>query len=172
MHIARTRRHAFAAGFLALAAVASRDADAQARAAPVAVGGVDSQPAAWLAAQYAFAAEFSGVAGDRAPGVWTGVVAGEPGGTLTLSLASLGSAAAGAEAVWPVRTRWVVAHGDSTRSFVAELDGVVDWTSRRMRASGTIVEGWRRGAPVSAEGSMDDLDATGTLRVYPVVAGR
>ena len=165
---AAVRRGALALGVLALA-VAARDARAQARAAPSPVTG---EVAAQRTAQLSFATEFSDVAGDSAPGVWTGALGGEPGSTLTLWVASLGSAAAAGEPVWPVRTRWVVAHADPARSFVAELFGVVDWPTRRLRASGTVVDGWMRGAAVTAEGSMEALDAAGTLHVYPVAAGR
>ena len=169
MHTTLTPRLALSAGLLALAAAAPRDAHAQARAAPAPVtGAVEPQRTSPLA----FAATFFGVASDSAPGVWTGTLGGAADATLSLSVASLGSAAAAAEPAWPVRTRWVIVYHDGARSFVAELDGVVDWRSRRLRASGTIVDGWMRGAPVTADASLAELDARGTLHVYPVVAGR
>jgi hypothetical protein len=60
-----------------------------------------------------------------------------------------------------------VAADDAARSFVAELDGTIDWRSGAMRLSGVVTDGWMAGSPIGETAQINpaELDGDGTLRV-------
>lgn len=118
-----------------------------------------------------FRTTFVGV-GQDASRIWQGPAAGDVRGRVTLALQQMESAADGANPVWHVRTRWTVEAGSGTRSFVAELEGMVDWRAGTARLSGPVTSGWLEGAWVQMDGHLVDGDVSGVLRVLPSLAKR
>ena len=100
-------------------------------------------------------------------------MSGSTGSGLVLTLEPLGSLMETANPIWQVKTRWSVpaaAPGES--SLVAELYGTVNWKTGRMRLSGVVTEGCRKGYEAVVDGRFVDLDAAGTLQIQPAIASR
>lgn len=103
--------------------------------------------------------------------MWEGRVTGGVRGTVRIALRQVESPFQAANPVWHVRSRWSVA-APAGRSFVAELEGMVDWKTGASRLSGAITRGWMRGAWVEEESHFVDGEPTGTLRIIPSLAIR
>jgi len=121
---------------------------------------------------HTFALRFHGVDRDGVSLVWGGTLPGARGGTITLTLTPLSSAAASAEPVWPVRARWVVAAPDGTDRRTADLDGIVDWRDRRVHLQGRVAAGADAGLQVVVSATLRDLDASGTFSLFQSIAER
>lgn len=118
-----------------------------------------------------FATEFSGV--DSAGHcVWTGRVTGDVVGNGTLALQQVEDPIEAANPVWHVRAHWSVTAQRPSRSFAADLEGMVDWKTGANRLSGVITVGWMHGAWVRQEGRFVRGDVTGTLEIIPSLASR
>jgi hypothetical protein len=102
-------------------------------------------------------------------GVWAGTVAGDVTGTLTTRLTSVDAS----DGILHVNFDWIV--GAGTRSFRANLDGILSTETGRVVMNGTVVEGWLEGAQVHEEGLLaPDLGAVcfrGSIRLMPATAG-
>lgn len=122
------------------------------------------------AQELAFSTELAGV--DRSGNsVWEGRVAGGARGVVRIALRQVESPSQAANPVWHVRSRWSV-EAPAGRSFVAELEGMVDWKTGASRLSGAITRGWMRGAWVEEESRFVEGEPTGTLRIIPSLATR
>jgi hypothetical protein len=121
-----------------------------------------------------YTARFDGVGAEGVDNVWVGELSGSTPGEITIRVEHLGAEADRARAVWPVRVLTFVAADDAARSFAADLDGVLDWTTGTMQVSGTIDVGWRAGAPVEQTFHLDRVqyDGRGALRVGALTAAR
>ncbi|MFL5394868.1 MAG: hypothetical protein ACJ79G_18720, partial [Myxococcales bacterium] len=88
-------------------------------------------------------------------------------GEVMIRLEVLAPASEPAGGIWPVHAIVFVAADDAARSFVAELDGTVDWKSGAMRLSGVVTGGWMAGSPIGETAQIDpaQLDGHGTLRI-------
>ena len=84
-----------------------------------------------------------------------------------IRLALLAPVSESARPSWPVHAIVFVAADDAARSFVAELDGTIDWKSGAMRLSGVVTDGWMAGSPIAETARINpaQLDGDGTLRI-------
>lgn len=114
--------------------------------------------------QLPFEAAFAGA--SDASSIWAGQVRGQPGGRVRLLLHQVESPLAAANRVWHVEARWAVEESP-TRSFTAELEGMVDWRTGVTRLGGVVTSGWMKGAWVQQTGQVVNGDMTGTLQVSP-----
>jgi len=111
-----------------------------------------------------FQSVFAGVSVDGESSVWEGRADGVATGPVKLELKQVGLPGEAANPVWHVRGRWTLDASD-TKSFVADLEGVVDWKSARIRLTGTITSGWRSGARLEQEGQIVNGDISGRLTI-------
>jgi hypothetical protein len=70
--------------------------------------------------------------------VWEGRFDQPARGRLKLALQQVEGPEAAADPVWHVRTRWEVQTAPAARSFVAEMEGMVDWKADTAHLSGVI----------------------------------
>jgi hypothetical protein len=114
-----------------------------------------------------FSLHFDGVGAEGIDDIWRGQLAGPTGGEVVIRLALLAPTSESARPSWPVHAIVFVAADDAARSFVAELDGTVDWKSGAMRLSGLVTFGWMAGSPIGETAQIDpaQLDGDGTLRI-------
>lgn len=111
--------------------------------------------------------DFEGVGAEGIDDIWRGQLAGPVGGEVIIRLELLAPASESARPSWPVHAIVFVAADDAARSFVAELDGTIDWKSGAMRLSGVVTDGWMAGSPIGETARIDPagLDGYGTLRI-------
>ncbi len=126
-----------------------------------------SQAAVTALRSLTFEAELSGLDTDHVGLVWRGRTIGTRGRDLTLIVKPLGSAMSSAERVWPVHVRWQQQSAAGQPALVADLEGIVDWKTKRMHVDGTVIEGAAKGRQVTLRASFRDLDPSGTLSVVP-----
>jgi hypothetical protein len=114
-----------------------------------------------------FSLHFEGVGAEGIDDIWRGQLAGPTGGEVMIRLELLAPASESARPSWPVHAIVFVAADDAARSFVAELDGTIDWRSGAMRLSGVVTDGWMAGSPIGETAQIDpaQLDGAGTLRI-------
>jgi hypothetical protein len=114
-----------------------------------------------------FTLQFEGVGAEGIDDIWRGKLAGPVAGEVMIRLEVLAPASDPARPRWPVHAIVFVAADDAARSFVAELDGTVDWKSGAMRLSGVVTGGWMAGSPIGETAQIDpaQLDGNGTLRI-------
>jgi hypothetical protein len=114
-----------------------------------------------------FSLRFEGVGAEGIDDIWRGKLAGPVPGEVMIRLEVLAPASEPARGIWPVHAIVFVAADDAARSFVAELDGTVDWKSGAMRLSGVVTSGWMAGSPIAETAQIDpaQLDGDGTLRI-------
>jgi hypothetical protein len=146
-------------------------------AAPVATYAEDISPerarmavAAPGQVELGFSLDYEGVGAEGIDEIWRGKLAGEMGGEVVIRLELLAPASESARPSWPVHAIVFVAADDVARSFVAELDGTIDWRSGAMRLSGVVTDGWMAGSPIRQTARIDParLDGDGTLRIGTV----
>ncbi len=100
-------------------------------------------------------------------GIWEGEVTGDLEGDLRTELLELRVAGI----VWHVRFLWIIDAGD--KSFVADLNGILNLNTGRVVMNGTVVEGYLEGARVHEEGLLvDPVNScfAGTIRIMPATA--
>ncbi len=146
-------------GSVLLVASLPRSADAQS-------GVTDGQSVAVAFRALTFESVFAGVSPDGESIVWEGRADGVVPGRVTLELTQVEPPSEAANPVWFVRARWTLATSDA-RSFVADLNGVVDWRAGLIRLAGPISSGWMSGARVEQEGRVVDGDISGCLTIVP-----
>ena len=114
-----------------------------------------------------FFLDFEGVGAEGTDDIWRGQLAGPVGGEVIIRLQLLAPASESARPSWPVHAIVFVAADDAARSFVAELDGTIDWKSGAMRLSGVVTDGWMAGSPIAETARINpaQLDGDGTLRI-------
>ena len=114
-----------------------------------------------------FSLDFEGVGAEGIDNIWRGQLAGPLRGEVMIRLELRAPASESARPVWPVHALIFVAADDAARSFVAELDGTMDWRSGAMCMSGVVTDGWMAGSPIGETGHIDpaQLDGHGTLRI-------
>jgi hypothetical protein len=114
-----------------------------------------------------FSLHFDGVGAEGIDDIWRGQLAGPTGGEVMIRLALLAPVSESARPSWPVHAIVFVAADDAARSFVAELDGTIDWRSGAMRLSGVVTDGWMAGSPIGETAQINpaELDGDGTLRI-------
>jgi len=114
-----------------------------------------------------FSLDYEGVGAEGIDEIWRGKLAGETRGEVVIRLELLAPASESARPSWPVHAIVFVAADDVARSFVAELDGTIDWRSGAMRLSGVVTDGWMAGSPIRQTAWIDpsQLDGDGTLRI-------
>ena len=114
-----------------------------------------------------FLLDFEGVGAEGIDDIWRGQLAGPVGGEVIIRLELLAPASESARPSWPVHAIVFVAADDAARSFVAELDGTIDWKSGAMRLSGVVTDGWMAGSPIAETARINpaQLDGDGTLRI-------
>jgi len=114
-----------------------------------------------------FSLQFEGVGAEGIDDIWRGKLAGPVAGEVMIRLEVLAPASEPARPRWPVHAIVFVAADDAARSFVAELDGTIDWRSGEMRLSGVVTGGWMAGSPIGDTAQIDParLDGDGTLRI-------
>ncbi len=110
----------------------------------------------------------AGVVKDSGSSVWEGWTNGSVRGRLRLELQQVESPFEAAKPVWHVRARWTVDGVSNARSFVAELEGMVDWKTGVTHLDGAITAGWMKGAWVQGEGQFVNGDMSGVLRIAPI----
>ena len=117
--------------------------------------------------QLGFSLDFEGVGAEGTDNIWRGQLAGSLGGEVMIRLELRTPASESARPVWAVHALVFVAADEAAKSFVAELDGTMDWRSGAMRLSGVVTDGWMAGAPIGETGQIDParLDGDGTLRI-------
>jgi len=121
--------------------------------------------------QLAFSSEFAGV--DQGGNCkWEGRVEGGVDGRVMIALRQVESPLEASNPVWHVRSRWKVEAAPRSRSFDAELEGMVDWKTGSSQLSGTITSGWMKGAWVQEEARFVNGDPRGVLRIIPSLAVR
>lgn len=104
---------------------------------------------------------------DPANGIWEGTVTGDLEGDLRTELLELRVAGI----VWHVRFLWIIDAGD--KSFVADLNGILNLNTGRVVMNGRVVEGYLEGARVHEEGLLvDPVNScfAGTIRIMPATA--
>jgi hypothetical protein len=121
-------------------------------------------PATPASSQLSFSTSFAGV-DTEGRSLWEGRVGQPAGGRLRLALQQVEGPEAAADTVWHVRTRWKVEPASAARSFVADMEGMVDWKAGTAHLSGVITSGWMKGTRVQGEVRFVDGDARGTLRM-------
>jgi len=121
-------------------------------------------PAAQAPLQISFSTSFAGVNAEESS-VWEGRFDQPARGRLKLALQQVEGPEAAADPVWHVRTRWEVQTAPAARSFVAEMEGMVDWKADTAHLSGVIASAWMKGTWVQAEMRFVEGDARGTLRI-------
>jgi hypothetical protein len=134
----------------------------------LALGVLGLRPGAGAATQTVrlpFAAAFDGV--SNASSVWDGQLRGQPGGRVRLTLHQVESPLEAAKPVWHVQAHWTVQTEPATRSFAAELEGMVDWKTGVTRLGGVVTSGWMKGAWVQQIGRIENGDLVGVLEVAP-----
>lgn len=117
-----------------------------------------------------FRSVFTGVAADREHCTWDGRADGAARGRLTIALRQVEEPAAAANPVWHVASRWTVRDEAGVHSFVADLEGMVDWKAGSVRLGGVVTDGWLAGAWVEMDGRIVDGDLVGALSIIPAVA--
>jgi hypothetical protein len=138
-----------------------------------ALGALGLRPGAGAATETVrlpFAATFDGV--SNASSVWDGQLRGQPGGRVRLTLRQVESPLAAAKPVWHVQARWTLQAEPATRSFAAELEGMVDWKAGATRLGGVVTSGWMKGAWIQQIARIEDGDLVGVLEVAPTVTDR
>lgn len=110
-----------------------------------------------------FRSTFWGVAADGEHCVWQGPVAGAFRGRLTILLRQVEPAAAAANPVWHVASRWVVSDADTAHRFAADLEGMIDWKTGTVHLGGSVAEGWQQGSWVAVDGRLVDDGLVGSL---------
>jgi len=118
-------------------------------------------------ARLRFTSAFAGVAPDGQSLVWEGGVEGATRGRARLELRQVEGPAEAANPVWHVVAHWTVTDASGTRSFTAELEGMIDWRSGTSRLGGVITSGWMRGAWAQQEGRFVNGDVSGSLAINP-----
>lgn len=111
---------------------------------------------------------FSGVAPDGENCLWQGPVGGALQGRLTILLRQIEPAAAAANPVWHVASRWVVSNPGTAQRFAADLEGMIAWKTATVRLGGRVADGWQ-GSWVYVDGRLvcDDLVGSLTLAAAP-----
>jgi hypothetical protein len=117
-----------------------------------------------------FRGTFTGVAADGEHCTWEGPVEGAARGRLAITLRQVEEPAAAANPVWHVAARWTVRDDRGVHSFVANLEGMVDWKSGTIRLGGPVTDGWLEGSWAEVDGRIVNGDLTGGLSLRP--AGR
>ncbi|HVE79798.1 MAG TPA: hypothetical protein VNA89_13095 [Gemmatimonadaceae bacterium] len=118
--------------------------------------------------ELAYATGFGGVAMDGEDMLWTGGIGGRVNGEMSIRLHSLDPAVASGSPGWRVRAIIFVAADQPRDSFAAELDGVLDWRTRRLEMHGVVTDGARAGASIVQRGELkDDYASVGMLRIGP-----
>lgn len=117
--------------------------------------------------QLRFHGVFFGVAADGERCVWQGRVDGPVSGRVTIALRQVEDPTAAANPVWHVASRWTVSDDGAAHSFVANLEGMIDWRSGTIRLAGPITEGWSRGSWAEVSGRFAQGDVTGSVTVSP-----
>jgi hypothetical protein len=118
-----------------------------------------------------FSTVFAGVTTDGEGSVWEGRANGAVPGRVTLELKQVEPPTEAANPVWHVRARWALDAGGA-RSFVADLEGVVDWKAGRIRLAGPISSGWMNGAWLENEGRVVSGDISGSITIVPGMSGQ
>ncbi|HEX9283286.1 MAG TPA: hypothetical protein VF882_05815 [Gemmatimonadales bacterium] len=133
-----------------------------------------SAKAAAAAAQpmLTFRSEFAGVAADGQHCTWEGSVDGAARGRIVIALRQVEEPAAAANPVWHVASRVTVRDESGVHSFMADLEGMVDWKAGTVRLGGTVEDGWLAGAWVEVDGRVVNGDLVGALSIIPAVAHR
>jgi len=121
-----------------------------------------------------FTVRFEGVGAEGADDIWRGPVGGNAPGEITIRVEYRGEAMRVSDPVWPVGVIAFVAADDPMKSFAAEAEGTLDWSTGAMRVVGRVSDGWMKGALFEGSLRIDprQLDGAGTLRLDLVVAGR
>jgi len=114
-----------------------------------------------------FSVGFEGVGAEGIDEIWRGHLAGPLAGEVMIRLELLTPASESARPWWPVHAIVFVAADDAARSFVADLDGTIDWKSGAMRLSGIVTDGWMAGSPIGGTAQINpaQLDGDGTLHI-------
>lgn len=149
---------------VALAALVSRPAGAQ-RAV------TDGRAVAVAFRAVTFQSVLTGVTADGESSVWEGRADGAVPGRVRLELKQVEPPSEAANPVWHVRARWVLDAGEA-RSFVADLEGVVDWKAGLIRLAGPISSGWMSGAWLEQEGRVVSGDISGSIAIVPGTLGQ
>ena len=122
----------------------------------------DGQSLAVAVPAATFQTVLAGVTADGEGSVWEGHTDGVVSGRVRLELSQSGPAIEAANPVWHVRARWTL-NADDSRSFVADLTGVVDWKAGLIRLAGHISSGWMTGGWLEQHGRVADGDIAGTI---------
>lgn len=115
-----------------------------------------------------FSTVFAGVSPDGEAGVWEGGADGAVSGRITLELKQVEPPSQAASPVWHVRARWTL-DADHARSFVADLDGIIDWKAGRIHLAGPISSGWMSGAWLKHAGRVVHGDISGSFTIVPKI---
>jgi hypothetical protein len=118
-----------------------------------------------------FQSVLAGVSPDGEGSVWEGRADGALPGRMRLELRQVGPATEAANPVWHVRARWTLDAGRA-RSFVADLEGAVDWKAGLIRLAGPISSGWMSGAWLEQEGRVVSGDIFGSITIIPGMLGQ
>jgi hypothetical protein len=118
-------------------------------------------------AQLEFGVSFQGVGAEGTDDIWRGPLRGSTAGEITIRVEYRGRPIDAAQPVWPVRVFAFVAHDDPSRSFLAEEEGTLDWTTGTLELSGRVTEGWMKDALVEQTVRLDrsQFDGAGVLRL-------
>jgi len=118
-------------------------------------------------AQLEYEVIFQGVGAEGTDDVWRGPLRGSAAGEITIRVEYRGRPMDAAQPVWPVRVFAFVANDDPSRSFLAEEEGVLDWTTGILELSGRVTEGWMKDAVVEQTVRLDrrQFDGAGVLRL-------
>jgi len=119
-----------------------------------------------------FRSVFTGVAIDHQHCTWAGAVDGAARGRLTIALRQVEEPAAAANPIWHVVSRWTARDESGVHSFIADLEGMVDWKAGTIRLGGTMADGWLKGSWVEADGRLSNGDLAGSFAITPAVARR
>jgi hypothetical protein len=125
-------------------------------------------------AELGYTVRFAGVGAEGIDHIWRGPLGADSPGEITLRVEYRGIPSDAARPVWPVRVMAFVSTDDLARSFLAESDGTLNWTSGVMQLSGRVSEGWMKGASVRQTLRLDrnQFGGTGALRLDLATANR
>lgn len=107
-------------------------------------------------------------ASPTANGVWDGTIGGDATGTVRTVL----KGATQSGPILHVDFDWIISAGD--KSFVADLDGILNLKTGAVVMNGKVTGGYLEGAQVHEEGQLVDpstLRFQGTIQVAPSSAG-
>lgn len=164
-HPSRPRRPLVTAASVAAAFFAAGLAVASPRSR--AAGSAGTAPGIAAPGPREFPVHFAAVKTDGIDMIWTGTITTTPGGEVTVRLAYTGDETDRALPLWPVGAVLLLACADVSQSFVAELNGDMNWETGVVRLYGVVTNGWRRGARIEQRLRLDPRTfiGSGVVRV-------